>query len=121
MNLAGIVKAGKGRAGHWRVTPAEFEPGSGQANERALWHYDTVMLAWAPDEENRILYLSTGHGSVSDQQGVNTALKILGGYKRSGPAFRFVRAGGAHYEILDASYTLAPASAGSGWLSVGIG
>lgn len=106
MTIAKIVRNGEGRAGKWRVTGAESVIGSNDIDARALWHYSTVMLAWRTSD-NHIIYKSTGHGSVSDQNGVNIALKVLAGYVHhcgglipnggSGPAFYFSRAGGARY------------------------
>jgi hypothetical protein len=37
------------------------------------------MLSWSGDEDGIFyVYTSTGHGSVSDQGGMNTAFKVLG-------------------------------------------
>ena len=121
MGIASIVHAGKGTAGHWAIVPAESVPGSGEIDALALRHYSTIMLAWRKSD-NRIIYLSTGYGSVSDQNGVNTALKVLGGwYERGGtlpqpgtpgPAFYYSRRGGAMYRILDDRYHLVPIRGG---------
>lgn len=123
MGIASIVHAGKGTAGHWAIVPAELVPGSGDMDGLALRHYSTIMLAWRKSD-NRIVYLSTGHGSVSDQGGVNVALKVLGGWwplhygrpspqpDTPGPAFYYSRAGGAMYRILDDRYHLVPIHGG---------
>lgn len=59
-----------------------------------------------------------------DQNGVNTALKILGGWRlhygrpipepgTPGPAFYYSRAGGATYHVLDSRYSLHPTRGGA--------
>lgn len=84
MGLKHIIILGKGRAGSggsWRVADKE------------LWHYSTLMLKWTEiDGVNFPLHMSTGHGSTSDQQGMNTAFRLLGmpyrmdcDYKGGGP------------------------------------
>lgn len=81
--LAQIIKQGHGKAGSggaWRV---EHKPEMyySQGTEcYALYHYSTEMLVWA-DHGNGVVSLidfSTGHGSVSDQNGMNTAFRTLG-------------------------------------------
>lgn len=121
--IAQIVYAGKGVAHAWRVVNAETVIGSDDLDARALIHYSTVMLAWTV-KDKRVFYLSTGHGSVSDQNGVNTALRVLGGWfdpangstlpepGTPGPAFYFSRAGSATYRILDRRYSLIPIRGG---------
>jgi hypothetical protein len=71
MTIASIVRNGKGRAGKWRVTR------DGSVCE--LWHYSTLMLRWEDTGHGaQVWYTGTGHGSVSDQGGMNTAFKVLG-------------------------------------------
>lgn len=77
MTIVEIVttKIGK-RAGNWNTIvvddgtlPVAYE----------LYHYNTCMLRWAEyNDGNRALYLATGHGSKSDQKGMNKALRALG-------------------------------------------
>jgi len=121
--LASIVHAGKGVAGPWAIVPGE-DPARPGTDVLALRHYSTIMLAWVPAEDNRIIYLSTGHGSVSDQNGVNKALRVLGGWYNPsngwngpvpgtpGPAMYFSRAGGSTYHVLDERYSLVPIRGG---------
>lgn len=71
MTLAEIIRNGKGKAGsggNWQA----FSNGDGS---RELWHYSTLMLKWTTDGE--LLDYSIGHGSVSDQGGMQTAFKVL--------------------------------------------
>jgi len=126
VSLATIVRNGKGRAGHWRIIPAESVVGSEDLDACALYHYGTCMLAWRRCD-NRVLYLSTGWGSASDQNGMNVALRVLGGWAPErwtnhrpipqpgtpGPAFYYSRAGGARFAILDARYSLHPTRGGA--------
>jgi hypothetical protein len=78
MNLKGIIEAGKGRAGSggaWKMETDGFE--------RRLWHHGTLMLEWRivrgrDGWTNHMVMMSTGHGSVSDQGGMNTAFRTLG-------------------------------------------
>ena len=81
MSIRDIIKAKRGRAGSggsWRVESGESDPFVG--SEFELWHYSTLMLRWRESRRNgvEILYTSTGHGSVSDQGGMNTAFRVLG-------------------------------------------
>jgi hypothetical protein len=82
-SIADIVNRGKGKAGAWEVRP------SGE-NRQTLFHYSTAMLSWV--EDGREMYVdgySLGWGSVSDQNGMNTAFKVLGApyyYQRAGGA-----------------------------------
>jgi hypothetical protein len=70
-------------AGAWRVQKC--------ANIATLWHYGTRMLTWNVNDPRDPDYLdySLGWGSVSDQNGMNTAFRIL-----DIPLY-FSRAGGA--------------------------
>lgn len=93
MKLEQIIRNRKGTAGSggaWRCEPAcDSDPYRG--NEYELWHYSTLMLKWR--ESHRfgveILDYSTGHGSVSDQNGMNIAFRVLG------TTYYFSRKGGA--------------------------
>lgn len=77
------AKAGTRTAGAWRV-----ETGEGRCT---LYHYGTAMLTWNPADarDESVLDYSLGWGSVSDQNGMNTAFRIL-----DLPLY-FSRAGGA--------------------------
>lgn len=73
MTIKEAVERGKGTAGAWRVEV--------HGVRRELWHYSTRMLVWTRDgKTGRALVLDTctGWGSVSDQNGMNTAFKALG-------------------------------------------
>jgi hypothetical protein len=79
--IAGIIRTGRGCAGSngaWRVERDESDPFVGQ--EYSLWHYSTRMLRWRSSRRSgtELLDYSTGHGSVSDQGGMNTAFRELG-------------------------------------------
>jgi len=82
MSLADIIKNGKGTAGKWsvkRVPACMYDsglPNSPFPQVAELHHYATCMLVWNDNRE--ILSYSHGYGSVSDQNGMNTAFKILG-------------------------------------------
>ena len=92
MSLESIIRNRKGRAGSggsWRVERSDSDPFVGQDYE--LWHYGTCMLQWTENSRGEILRCktSTGHGSVSDQHGMNTAFRVLGldlYYSRKGGA-----------------------------------
>jgi hypothetical protein len=78
MKIADIVKRGNGTAGAWRVD--RFR------DRCTLYHYSTEMLKWNP-ETFEITYGCTGWGSVSDQNGMNTAFRIIDAdyaYRRNG-------------------------------------
>lgn len=71
------------KSGPWR---AEIEPGTfgGRADKYRLIHYGTTMLEWEIDNRGvtTITGTWTGWGSVSDQTGVNAALRVLGSSMR---------------------------------------
>lgn len=78
MTLQAIIEQGKGCAGSgrsWRMETDGFV--------RRLWHYQTLMLEYRIVRgrdgylKPHVLSMSEGHGSVSDQQGMNTAFKVL--------------------------------------------
>jgi hypothetical protein len=78
MKIADIIKNGNGTAGAWRVD--QFR------GLCTLYHYSTAMLTWNP-ETGSIYCGSTGWGSVSDQNGMNTAFRIIDAdyaYRRNG-------------------------------------
>jgi hypothetical protein len=73
MTIADIIRRGRGTTHGWRVEP------SGPTGRVALIHFTTPMLAWNPaDPADHPNILSIGWGSVSDQNGLNTAFKVLG-------------------------------------------
>lgn len=77
-NIRKIIANRHGRAGHngsWQVdilirTPPVYQ----------LWHYTTLMLSWydKSDGTSVMIGFSLGHGSVSDQGGMNIAFRELG-------------------------------------------
>lgn len=71
MTIRELILKGKGVAGPWRIE---------RRRELAcLVHYSTPMLEWdVTDPADSMAVLSIGHGSVSDQNGCNTAFKALG-------------------------------------------
>ena len=76
-SIASIIKAKKGKAGHWEVFRVIEDD---DAEVCQLYHYSTLMLQWRlidPKDSNYLEY-NDGWGSVSDQNGLNTAFKILG-------------------------------------------
>lgn len=79
--IAQIIRNGRGRAGSngsWRIETRVYLIGDIQIPTVELWHYSTLMLSWSGDGDG-IFYCYTclGHGSVSDQGGMNTAFRIL--------------------------------------------
>lgn len=79
-SIESIVRARKGTAGAWRVTRVVNSEGSALIDDVfQLWHYGTCMLEWHESEMGATLTrVNTGWGSVSDQNGVNKALRVLG-------------------------------------------
>lgn len=76
MTLQGIIRNRKGRAHAWRVEAVESDPFVGQ--EYQLWHYSTLMLHWCHSQgRNYVVSMAEGWGSVSDQNGMNTAFREL--------------------------------------------
>jgi hypothetical protein len=76
-SLADIIRRTRGTAGSngaWRV---ERDPDGSTAT---LWHYSTAMLSWNVERPSdpTVLDWSIGHGSVSDQGGMNQAFRVLG-------------------------------------------
>jgi len=89
MTLAEIIRKGHGRSHAWTVLRIFTEPDSSNWYTE-LWHYNTKMLTWNYNgSEIELLDSSIGRGSVSDQNGCNTAFKVLG------LPYYYSRAGGA--------------------------
>lgn len=82
MRISDIIKNRRGTSGPWRIKTTD--------EGRELWHYSTRMLLWTDTINGPILLdHSTGWGSASDQNGVNTAFRVLNlpfYYKRAGGA-----------------------------------
>ena len=94
MSIQRLIEQGAqgkaGTAGAWRV---EIENWDFRGNEQVghLYHYSTRMLTWrlAEPTDDDYLCIALGWGSVSDQNGMNTAFRVLG------LPYRYDRAGGA--------------------------
>lgn len=87
--IADIVAAAHGRAGKWHVTRVTYNDTSPPREYATLYHYSTAMLTWRVDNPAEPIAISLGHGSVSDQAGMNQAFRILGMplyYSRAGGA-----------------------------------
>jgi hypothetical protein len=71
-----IVRNGRGKSHAWKVTEEKTDWGT----ICTLWHYSTKMLVWLRESPANTLWLdySVGWGSVSDQNGMNTAFRELG-------------------------------------------
>lgn len=71
-----IIQKGKGTAGNWRVEREIRD----EFTVCHLYHYSTKMLSWRDDYpiDEDVLDYSIGWGSVSDQNGMNQAFRILG-------------------------------------------
>jgi len=67
-------------SGAWRVAWVVDNEGSALMDDVfQLWHYTTCMLEWHESEMGTtLMHTDTGRGSVSDQNGVNKALNVLG-------------------------------------------
>lgn len=87
--IADIVSKARGTAGTWRVDRSTV-----QGREVAtLYHYSTAMLEWPVNDPKAAAVISTGWGSVSDQNGMHVARSILGlpwSYSRKGGTARIV-------------------------------
>lgn len=72
MKIADIIRKRSGVAGAWRVVDQH-------SGAYTLYHYSTPMLNWV-ESDGRPMALDTriGWGSVSDQNGMNTAFRVLG-------------------------------------------
>lgn len=66
--------------GHWEFCDGYTAYGSDWTDHRSVYHYDTLMGEWynTNGEGWKFAPLSVGHGSVSDQQGMNKILKDSG-------------------------------------------
>jgi hypothetical protein len=70
MTIRDIIVRGKGIAGAWRVER--------DGSMATLVHYSTPMLRWDTERPAQSMaVLSIGYGSVSDQNGCNTAFRAL--------------------------------------------
>lgn len=70
MTIRDIIRGGRGQTHGWRVER--------RGDIAILVHYSTAMLRWdvrAPATSYTVL--SIGHGSVSDQNGVNTFFRLF--------------------------------------------
>ena len=79
-SLKTIVQKGDGKAGSnqsWRSFVTINDQGVYVCE---LWHYNTRMLVWdeVDPTDERVLDFDVGHGSVSDQNGMNIAFRTLG-------------------------------------------
>lgn len=93
----GNAHAGSG--GAWRSVTEDFTVDTRRSYKwRTIFHYETVMLAFALNDEGKwdgntdnVVY-NIGHGSVSDQNGMNKLFRHM-----NMPLY-FVRQGGARIE-----------------------
>lgn len=84
MTIRDIIRRGEGKAHSWRVER--------EGNHHALYHYSTQMLIWYRNGNHiELIDMDLGHGSVSDQNGMNIAFRELGA-----PHLYYSRKGGAH-------------------------
>jgi hypothetical protein len=95
------------RAGHWRSENLD------ECN-RSVWHYSTIMLTFCIDSEGRpdtsvgsTLLMSLGHGSVSDQQGMNRMFRALN------VPFYYSRSGGAQITCNDPDWRMSEVVSGT--------
>lgn len=79
--------------GRWGAK--DFAAGGGRY--RIVAHYDTAMLEWLADS-TVVSYYNLGHGSVSDQDGVNKIARAAGLPIRY---YRDTRGGGPRITVLD--------------------
>ncbi len=75
--IRSIIERGRGVASAWRVERGTTP--DGVLATCSLYHYSTRMLVWREDvpADSAVLDWSLGHGSVSDQNGMNTAFRVL--------------------------------------------
>lgn len=92
-SIESIVQAREGETDSWAIMRVANSDGSALLEDVfQLWHYGTCMLEWHDSEMGATLTRTcTGRGSVSDQNGVNKALRALGMNMRY---FRDARGGG---------------------------
>ncbi len=66
-------------ASSWRAVDSVDQFGE---KVRRVWHYNTLMCEFVAQNDDATEWwcgvLSVGHGSVSDQQGMNTLLRSVG-------------------------------------------
>lgn len=66
MTLQRIINRGRGTTRHWRV--------ENQKGYKRLYHFDSLMAIW---RGKQIIFMSIGHGSFSDQGGMNILFREL--------------------------------------------
>lgn len=71
MSIRDLITRGKGSTGAaWRIER--------RGDIAVLIHYSTAMLRWDVNRPGEtVQVLSIGHGSVSDQNGLNTAFRAF--------------------------------------------
>jgi hypothetical protein len=72
MTIQDIITRGKGSTHGWRVERDQYD-----YDWATLVHYSTPMLTWNTKRPSEHEVLSLGWGSVSDQNGLNTAFRAL--------------------------------------------
>lgn len=100
--IAGIIKAKRGSAGHdnhWVVIQCahrRFPESDELIPAYALTHYGVSMVVWLERSDGLrwVEQVNIGRGSVSDQNGVNKALRALGFW-----GLYFSRVNGAHIRV----------------------
>jgi hypothetical protein len=85
MTVRDIIRKRNGKTHAWRIEHT-------LDGASCLYHYATCMLVWIDklDGSSEILCHDLGHGSVSDQRGMNIAFRELG------CTWYYSRARGAH-------------------------
>ena len=80
--IADIIRRGRGTTHAWHVERDGTGPDGWETCE--LWHYSTRMLVWQIKRHagsdygyTRLVDYAIGWGSVSDQNGMNTAFRVL--------------------------------------------
>lgn len=94
MSIRDIIVRRRGTAGAWRIDRCTTGNYSPEYPRCTLVHYSTGMVTW---HGTTLVDYATGYGSVSDQNGVNTAMRVLGfpyRYRRD------ARGGGPRIEAL---------------------
>ena len=83
--------------GNWSFSDGYDAFGNDWTNIRSVYHYDTLMGEFysTNNEPWKFAPLSVGHGSVSDQQGMNRILKDTGWtYRRNDGKPRYENSNG---------------------------
>jgi len=86
MTIKELIEQGEGKAHNWKVVKPDTAPGDGDLRE--LYHHSTRMLTWNHTTKE-VIDWDLGHGSKSDQDGMNIAFQVLGSkyyYSRKGGA-----------------------------------